>query len=65
MLQRQFDEEDRLLAAQRAELAAEQQRVFDCSVCMGTLPKESIALIEPCGHPFCKECVRGLIGSWI
>ena len=67
MLQRRFDEEDHLLAAERAELAAaaaeEQQRVFDCGVCMGTLPEESIARIDPCGHSFCRECVRGLIVS--
>jgi hypothetical protein len=68
MLQRQFDEEDRLLAAERAELvaaAAEQQRVFDCGVCMDTLPEESVVRIEPCGHSFCGECVRGLIMSRI
>lgn len=66
MLQRQFDEEDRLLAAERAELAAAgQQRAFDCGVCMDTLPEDSIARIEPCGHPFCRECVRGFIVSQI
>lgn len=37
MLHRQFDEGVHLLAAQRAELAAEQQRVFGCSMCMGIL----------------------------
>ncbi len=67
MLQRQFDEEDHLLAVERAELLAmvEQQRVFDCGVCMDTLPEESIARIEPCGHSFCRECVRGFIVSQI
>ena len=67
MLQRQFDEEDHVLATERAELlaAAEQQRVFDCGVCLDTFPEESIAPIEPCGHPFCRECVRGLIASQI
>jgi hypothetical protein len=67
MLQRQFDEEDRRLAAERAELvaAAEKQRVFNCGMCMDTLPEESIARIEPCGHSFCRECVRELIVSQI
>ena len=68
MLQRRFDEEDRLLAAERAELAAAaeaQQHVFDCGVCMHTLPEESIARIEPCGHSFCRGCVRGLIVSHV
>ena len=65
MLQLQFDEENRLLLAERAELAAAVQRVFDCAVCMDTLPEESIARIDPCGHPFCRDCVRGLVESQI
>ena len=67
MLQRQFDEEDRQLAAERAELVAseDQRGVFDCGMCMGTLPEESIARIEPCGHSFCRECVREFIVSQI
>jgi hypothetical protein len=67
MLQRQFDEEDHLLVAERAELlaAAEQQRVFDCGVCLDTLPEESIARLDPCGHSFCRECIRGFIVSQI
>ena len=67
MLQRQFDEEDHLLVAERAELlaAAEQQRVFDCGVCLDTLSEESITRIDPCGHSFCRECIRGFIVSQI
>jgi len=67
VLQHQFDEEDRRLAAERAELvaAAEKQRVFVCGMCMSTLPEESIARIDPCGHSFCRECVRELIVSQI
>ena len=65
ILQLQFDEEDRMLAAERAGLAAAAQRVFDCGVCMDTLPEESIARIDPCGHSFCRECVRSLVVSQI
>jgi Ring finger domain len=67
MLQRQFDEEDHLLVEERAELlaAAEEQRVFDCGVCLDTLPEESIARFDPCGHSFCRECIRGFIVSQI
>ncbi|KAI0297436.1 hypothetical protein BC826DRAFT_933608, partial [Russula brevipes] len=32
---------------------------------MDTLPEDSIAPIEPCGHPFCRECIRGFIVSKI
>ncbi|KAI0260310.1 hypothetical protein BC834DRAFT_554275 [Gloeopeniophorella convolvens] len=64
-LQRQFDDEDRALAAERATLAAAQQRVFDCGVCMDTLPEDEITTIEPCGHAFCRECMRGLVVSQI
>jgi Ring finger domain len=67
--QRGFDEEDYLLAMdmEHAEIlaASEQQRVFDCGVCLETLPEESIARFDPCGHSFCRECVRGLIVSQI
>ena len=57
MLQRQFDEEDRLLAM-------EQQRVVCCRICLDKLPENSTA-IDPCGHSFCRECVQGLIVSQI
>ena len=67
--QSRFDEEDYLLATgrERADIlaAAEQQHVFDCGVCLETLPEESIAHIDPCGHSFCRECVHGLIVSQI
>ena len=65
MLQAQFDEEDRMLAAERAELADTAQHVFDCGVCMDTLPDDSIARIDPCGHSFCRDCVRSLVVSQI
>jgi len=65
MLQAQFDEENRLLLAERAELEAAAQQVFDCGVCMDALPEEFIARVDPCGHPFCRDCVRGFIASQI
>ena len=65
LLQLQFNEEDRLLATERAELATAAQRLFDCGVCLDTLPEESIARIEPCGHPYCRDCIRGFIVSQI
>jgi hypothetical protein len=58
MLQRQIDEEDYLLATEHTD-------ILSCGVCLDTLPEESIARIDPCGHSFCRECVRGLVASQI
>ena len=42
-LQREFDEEDRALSAQRTKLAQSAQRLFECSICMDEMPMDSIA----------------------
>ena len=65
ILQSRFDEEDRMLAAERAQLAAAAQLVFDCGVCMNMVPEESIARIDSCGHSFCRDCIRSLVVSHI
>jgi len=53
------------LAAVRAELAAAAWRLVYCVVCMDNLPEKSMMRIDPCGHSFCRDCVRGLIVSQI
>jgi hypothetical protein len=58
-LQNEFDKEDRTLSAQRAELAKSTQRLFECGICMEEMPDDSIARPNPCGHAFCRECLRG------
>ena len=58
-LQNEFDKEDRVLSAQRAELTKSAQRLFECGVCMEEMPEDSIARPDPCGHAFCRECLRG------
>jgi len=58
-LQNEFDKEDRALSAQRAELAKSAQRLFECGICMEEMPDDSIARPDPCGHTFCRECLRG------
>jgi hypothetical protein len=57
-LQNEFDKEDRSLSAQRAELAKSAQRLFECGICMEDMPDDSIARPDPCGHTFCRECLR-------
>jgi hypothetical protein len=64
LLQSQYYEQNSLLLAQRAQLAATtQQPAFDCGVCMDTFLEESITRIQPCGHPFCKDCIRSHVTS--
>jgi len=58
-LQNEFDKEDRALSAQRAVLAKSTQRLFECGICMEEMPDDSIARPDPCGHAFCRECLRG------
>ena len=64
-LQNDFDEEDRAISAQRAELAKSAQRSFECGICMEEMPHDSIARPEPCGHAFCRECLRGHVTARI
>ena len=57
-LQNEFDEEDRALSAQRTKFAKSTQRLFECGICMEEMPDDSIARPDPCGHVFCRECLR-------
>ncbi|KAH9984586.1 hypothetical protein BJV77DRAFT_966018 [Russula vinacea] len=58
-LQHEFDKEDRVLSAERAELSKFSQRLFECGVCMEEMPYDSVARPDPCGHTFCRDCLRG------
>jgi hypothetical protein len=35
------------------------RRLFECGICMEEMPDDSIARPDPCGHAFCRECLRG------
>jgi hypothetical protein len=58
-LQNEYDKENRAISAERAELAKTAQRWFECGICMENTPYDSIARPDPCGHAFCRECLRG------
>jgi hypothetical protein len=62
-LQHEFDNEDLALSAQRTELAKSAQRLFECGVCMEEMPYDSVARPDPCGHTFCRECLRGHVAA--
>jgi hypothetical protein len=61
--QKQFDEEDRVLRAERAELAKHTEGQFQCGVCLDDQPKDYGARLDPCGHRFCRDCIRSYVGS--
>jgi hypothetical protein len=57
-LQNEFDT-DRAISARLAELAKSPQRLFECGICMDEMPDDLIVRPDPCGHTFCRECLRG------
>ncbi|KAL6309200.1 hypothetical protein BKA93DRAFT_425427 [Sparassis latifolia] len=57
-IQRQFDEEDRHLRGQDEKPANNVRRNFSCTVCLEEKPEDSVARLAPCGHSFCRECIR-------
>ncbi|KAL0954843.1 hypothetical protein HGRIS_003783 [Hohenbuehelia grisea] len=64
-LQHDIDAEEKQLAAQQAELLANLQRSFRCSICMDEHPEDDVARLSECGHAFCRDCLRGWILSRI
>ena len=62
-LQREFDDEDRALSAQRNELAKSTQQLFMCGICMDEMPEDSIARPDSCQHAFCRDCLRGHVSA--
>ncbi|KAI0347119.1 hypothetical protein BDW22DRAFT_1367462 [Trametopsis cervina] len=61
--QRVFDEEDRRLAAERRRLKSHEPKLFRCGVCFEDHPEDYVASVEPCGHRFCRECMRDYVRS--
>ena len=47
--------------AQREELVDPIQQSFMCGICLEEMPDDFIARPDPCGHTFCRECLRGYL----
>ncbi|KAI9437330.1 hypothetical protein H4582DRAFT_340280 [Lactarius indigo] len=62
-LQNEFDIEDRALSAERIRLFQTVQQVFECGICMEKMPEDSVARPDPCGHAFCRDCMRGYVST--
>lgn len=61
--QKKYDEEDLHLRTQREELMKCEQCQFQCGVCFEEQPEDFVARLEPCGHKFCRDCVKGHVIS--
>jgi len=61
----EFDEDVLDLCAQLEdwELVKNAQRLFECGVCMEKQPEDYVALLHPCGHKFCRDCIRNYVGA--
>ncbi|KAK0467153.1 uncharacterized protein EV420DRAFT_1507489 [Desarmillaria tabescens] len=57
-LQREFEEEDHRLEQERRSLAAEEQVLFNCAICLDTFPVDFAAYVAECNHSTCRDCLR-------
>ncbi|KAJ7719079.1 hypothetical protein DFH07DRAFT_315765 [Mycena maculata] len=62
-IQREFEEEDARLMAERAALQKEAQRVFECGVCFEEYPEDYVTRIAGCTHAFCRDCLKTYLVS--
>ncbi|KAJ7625517.1 hypothetical protein FB45DRAFT_921644 [Roridomyces roridus] len=61
--QREFEEEDARLIAERTGLQMQVQATFECGVCFDKYPEDYIARIVGCKHDFCRDCLRTYVIS--
>ena len=59
----EFDNENRALSALRAGLAVPPRRLFACGICLEEMPDDSIVRLDPCGHTFCRDCLREYVAT--
>jgi len=39
------------------------QYLFKCGVCMDEKPMDDVTPLHPCGHQFCRDCVKNYVGA--
>ncbi|KAI1789534.1 hypothetical protein LXA43DRAFT_1020714 [Ganoderma leucocontextum] len=57
-MQRAFDEENRKLKREIKRLKDIQPGCFDCGVCFERHQDDHLARVMPCGHSYCRPCLR-------
>ncbi|KAJ7712718.1 hypothetical protein B0H16DRAFT_1479163 [Mycena metata] len=61
--QREFEEEDARLTAERAALQKYVQPIFECGVCFDKYPEDYVSRVADCSHGFCRDCMKGYVIS--
>jgi hypothetical protein len=59
---RQFDEEVQRLCEQREERMKNTRRTVECGICMERHHGDRVAALDPCGHEFCRNCIKSHVG---
>ena len=60
---RQFDEKVQLLGEQRElEHMKNTRRPVECRICMEKHQSDRVIALDPCGHEFCRACIKRLVG---
>ncbi|KIP09159.1 hypothetical protein PHLGIDRAFT_103126 [Phlebiopsis gigantea 11061_1 CR5-6] len=59
--QRLYDQEHECLIMERGRLS--NTATFKCEICMDKHSQEDVALVDGCGHRFCRDCIRAYASS--
>ncbi|KAJ7224064.1 hypothetical protein GGX14DRAFT_648276 [Mycena pura] len=61
--QREFEQEEARLIAERTVLQQHAQLVFECGVCFDKFPEDDVTRIANCPHEFCRACMKTYVVS--
>ncbi|KAJ7739808.1 hypothetical protein B0H16DRAFT_59614 [Mycena metata] len=61
--QREFEEEDARLTAERATLQKDVRPIFECGVCFDKYLEDYVSRVADCSHGFCRDCMKGYVIS--
>ena len=64
-LQHDYDTENRQLRHQMHALQSIQPKLFECGICFDSLAEDFVARVMPCGHTFCRNCMKKHVVSKI
>ncbi|CDO71361.1 hypothetical protein BN946_scf184908.g119 [Trametes cinnabarina] len=64
-MQLKFNKEDKELGEQFQELQRIQPMFFDCGICLEKFQEDHVAVVRPCEHACCRECLASYAASKI